>query len=204
MQSKGSLKVLALVAMLSLSGALGAATTEVAGLSPSSFVDTETVTNVLFNAGVDGVRRFCLSIELEASISNNVEVAFGRDVNTNGVLDRFEADLKVGWDAGEWFFRDRRAGVERHVARGEGRRRLDWQLRLDVDRMPVALVAADANGSVFGGAVTDADGGGAASLPSTLFDADWNLMRVTTRGTSDPDGTVSATLGGWGFRVILR
>ena len=204
MQSKGSLKVLALVAMLSLSRVLGAATTEVAGLSPSSFVDTESVTNVMFNAGVDGVRRFSLAIELEASISNNVEVAFGRDVNTNGVLDRFEADLKVGWDAGEWFCRDRREGVERRVARGDGRRRLDWQLRLDADRVPMALVASDATGPVFGGTAMDTDGGGAPSLPLTLFDAAWNVMRVTTRGTFDPEGTVSANLGGWGFRVILR
>ena len=48
---------------------------------PSSYADTESVTNVAFNAGVPGDNVFSLSLALDASPSNNVEVAFGCDAN---------------------------------------------------------------------------------------------------------------------------
>ena len=78
---------------------------------PSPYADTESVTNVAFNAGIAGDNFFALTLELDASPSNNVEVAFGHDANGNGALDDSEADLAVGWDCGEWFFRDIAADI---------------------------------------------------------------------------------------------
>ena len=42
---------------------------------PSPYADTESVTNVAFCAGVPGDNVFSLSLALDASPSNNVEVA---------------------------------------------------------------------------------------------------------------------------------
>ena len=50
-----------------------------------------------------------------------------------------------------------------------------------------------ANGVVFKGAI-----------PAAMFNPDWNLMQVTTRGLTEPNGIVVNEVLGWGFNVILR
>ena len=64
--------------------------------------DTEVVTNAALPAVRADSRVFAFTLELDATASNNVEVAFGRDADHDGVLSRAEADLLVGWDCGEW------------------------------------------------------------------------------------------------------
>lgn len=182
--------VLAIMTIV-LAGATSAATVGGPALSP--FADTESSTNVVFSVGNGDTRKFNLSIELNAASSNNLVVAFGRDTNTNGVLDRAEMDLLVGWDSGEWFYRDRISGNEQRVARASGERRLDWQIRLSPSQEAIAVSAYDANGSVFDNAV-----------PPTMFNSEWNLMRVVARGRLEPSALVVANAVGWGFRVILR
>ena len=67
---------------------------------PSDFVDAEAATNVVFDAGDVYARRLDIALELNAAASNDVIVAFGHDADTNGVLERAEADLLVGWEGG--------------------------------------------------------------------------------------------------------
>ena len=67
---------------------------------PSDFVDTEAATNVVFDAGDVYARRLDIALELNAAASNDVIVAFGHDADTNGILERAEADLLVGWEGG--------------------------------------------------------------------------------------------------------
>ena len=50
-----------------------------------------------------------MSFALLASPSNNVEVAFGCDAN--GTLEDSDTAFAIGWDCGEWFFRDVAADV---------------------------------------------------------------------------------------------
>ena len=45
------------------------------------------------------------SLELEATPSNNVEVAIGHDADCDGHLSLDETALAVGYDCGEWFVR---------------------------------------------------------------------------------------------------
>ena len=90
----------ALAASVALSGALTVAAPDV-----STYADTEAATNVFFDVGGADARLFSLSLELDATESNTVSVAFGRDANDNGVLEREEADAVVGWDSGSWSFR---------------------------------------------------------------------------------------------------
>ena len=160
---------------------------------PSDFVDTESATNVLLDVGDVYARRHELALELNATASNSVVVAFGCDANTNGILERTEADLLVGWEGGFWFFRDRRAHVGQKAARADGSRRLDWRLQLNAQRRAKSLVASDAEGPVF-----------AANVPGTLFDPDWNLMRVTTRGCTSPEGVVVSRVSALGYGVTVR
>lgn len=155
--------------------------------------DTEASTNVVFDAGNNDGRIFNLSIQLNATASNNVVVAIGRDTDENGVLDRMEEDLLVGWDAGRWFYHDRVSGAGHSVLRETGPRRLDWKLILNPRKEAKSLTATDGNGVVF-----------EEPVPATMFNAGWNLMRVTSRGMAEPAGLIVTGVGNWGIMVIFR
>lgn len=176
-----------------LSLALFGAGVRVEAPTPADGADTESVTNVVFAAGDANDRVFNLSLELDATVSNNVTLAFGIDGNTNGVLDREEVDAMIGWDPGAWFYHDHRTGEESYTPRSDGHGRLDWALVLSPLKTAKSLSATDADGAVFANAV-----------PPTMFDPGWDLLQVTTRGLSDPNGIVVTEVDGWGFRIILR
>jgi len=145
---------------------------------PSQYADTESVTNVTFRTGVPGNNVFALSLELDASASNNVEVAFGYDANSDGTLDDSEAAFTVGWDCGEWFFRDIEADIADSCAGACGRKKLDWSLRLGPTSAPSRLRAR----------------AGGVSLPfattETMYDPLWNVARVTVRGFEDVEAFI--------------
>ena len=124
----------------------------------------EVETNVVFSTGAATDNKWTLTIERDAAASNSVEVVFGRDANEDGVLGVEEGEFCVGWDCGEWFWRDRRANT---ACRVEGTaQRLDVTLYLNRDRVAKSLAS-----SVFPSVVSP-----------TCFNPDWNLARVVSRG----------------------
>ena len=124
----------------------------------------EVETNVVFATGAATDNKWTLSIERDASVSNCVEVVFGRDANEDGVLAIEEGELCLGWDCGEWFWRDRRTNA---ACRVEGDfNRLVWTLYLGRERTARSLSSA-----VFPPVVSP-----------TCFNPDWNLARVVSRG----------------------
>ena len=124
----------------------------------------EVETNVVFSTGAATDDKWTLTIERDAAVSNSVEVVFGRDVDEDGVLGVEEGELCVGWDCGEWFWRDRRSST---ACRVEGTtQRLDMTLYLNRDREAKLLAS-----SVFPSVVSP-----------TCFNPDWNLARVVSRG----------------------
>ena len=124
----------------------------------------EVETNVVFSTGAAADNKWTLTIERDAAVSNSVEVVFGRDANEDGVLGVEEGEFCVGWDCGEWFWRDRRANT---ACRVEGTaQRLDVTLYLRRDREAKSLAS-----SVFPSVVSP-----------TCFNPDWNLARVVSRG----------------------
>ena len=124
----------------------------------------EVGTNVVFATGAATDNKWTLTIERDAATSNSVEVVFGCDANEDGVLGIEEGELSIGWDCGEWFWRDRRANA---ACRVEGTaQRLDMTLYLNRDRAAKSLAS-----SVFPPVVSP-----------TCFNLDWNLARVVSRG----------------------
>ena len=124
----------------------------------------EVETNVVFSTGAAADNKWTLTIERDAAASNSVEVVFGRDANEDGVLGVEEGELCVGWDCGEWFWRDRRANTTCRVVGTT--QRLDMVLYLARDREAKSL-----SSSVF-----------PAVVSPTCFNPDWNLARVVSRG----------------------
>ena len=124
----------------------------------------EVETNVVFSTGAPTDNKWTLTIERDAAVSNSVEVVFGRDANEDDVLGVEEGELCVGWDCGEWFWRDRRSNA---ACRVEGTaQRLDMTLYLNRNREAKSLAS-----SVF-----------PAIVSPTCFNPDWNLARVVSRG----------------------
>ena len=153
----------ALILLLSAS-ALAGARVVVPSLPEPARPDAEVETNVVFSTGAAADNKWMLTIVRDAAASNSVEVVFGRDANEDGVLGIEEGELSVGWDCGEWFWRDRRANT---ACRVEGTaQRLDMTLYLNRDREARSLAS-----SVF-----------PAVVLSTCFNPDWNLARVVSRG----------------------
>ena len=124
----------------------------------------EVETNVVFSTGAATDSKWTLTIERDAAVSNSVEVVFGRDANEDGVLGIEEGELCVGWDCGEWFWRDRRSSTACRV--GGTIQRLDMTLYLNRDREARSLAS-----SVF-----------PAVVSPTCFNPDWNLARVVSCG----------------------
>ena len=124
----------------------------------------EVETNVVFSTGAATDNKWTLTIERDAVASNSVEVVFGCDANEDGVLGVEEGELSIGWDCGEWFWRDRRANA---ACRVEGAaQRLEMTFYLNRDRAAKSLAS-----SVFPPVVSP-----------TCFNPDWNLARVVSRG----------------------
>ena len=152
-----------MVAFLALSAFAGARVV-VSSLPEAVRPLAEVETNVVFSPGAATDNKWTLTIERDAAVSNSVEVVFGRDANEDGVLGVEEGELCVGWDCGEWFWRDRRTNTTCRVVGTT--QRLDVTLYLNRDRAAKSLAS-----SVFPSVVSP-----------TCFNPDWNLARVVSRG----------------------
>ena len=67
-------------------------------LPPVEEADAEVVTNVPLPALSRRAGRFAFSLGCRATPTNNVEIAFGTDVDEDGVLAPRETRLVVGWN----------------------------------------------------------------------------------------------------------
>jgi hypothetical protein len=170
----------------------GATRLSVPQLPESPYDDTEISTNIAFSAGDASVRAFSFSLELNAMPSNTVQLAFGKDEDSDGVLSWQETDFLVGWRCGGWFFRDKVLGGKGFVVRGTGHRALDWSLKLGPDRSVRTLSAKD-------GA---SDLGFAASRG--MFNPAWNILRVTMRGIPEPVYVIHGGLFAPGFSIRIQ
>ena len=99
-----------LMAMV-LSFPMAAFAVTVTPLPQSEFADTEVSTNIAFAVERPAMTRIEFTVALDATPTNNVEVAIGTDANGDGNLSVEEAAYVFGWDCGEWFERARDQGL---------------------------------------------------------------------------------------------
>ncbi|MBQ9446572.1 MAG: hypothetical protein IJU61_08265 [Victivallales bacterium] len=159
-------------------------------LPPAQYVDTETTTNVSFMMGANGRHTFRFALSFAGTPSNNVEVALGLDANSDGILSAGETELVVGWDCGRWFLWNFAAGTRQWSETcGDGTHRLDWTAALDATNAVTRLAAVFDGGRPFASVTYP--------LPPWLHNPEWNIFRLTGRGTDElgevfvlaPDGT---------------
>ena len=79
----------------------------VSALPQSEYADTEVSTNIAFAVERPAMTRIEFTVALDATPTNNVEVAIGTDANSDGNLAVEETAYVFGYDCGAWFCRAR-------------------------------------------------------------------------------------------------
>ena len=82
---------------------------------PSQYADTESTFGCPHKDWLEIGRHVKLWLSFFATPSNNVQVAFGKDANADGILAPEEMQLITGFDCGTWFVRDERANPSRSL-----------------------------------------------------------------------------------------
>ncbi|MGN0855301.1 MAG: hypothetical protein ACI4R9_07265 [Kiritimatiellia bacterium] len=160
-------------------------------------LDTEVSTNAAFAVVDPNNRYLTFELELYATPSNNVQVAFGRDADGDGVLSVFETALIVGWDCGEWVALGLRPqdAVRSPAQTMNATKRLQWNLYEGND-IPRKLSAAE-NGTP----IPHFDG---VCPPNWFLDPGWDMVRLTVRGTDAPNESFRAQMIAPGTRITIR
>ena len=145
-----------------------------------AYADLETTTNIALCAE-SGAGRLSISLSCLATPSNNVQAAFGEDVNGDGVLGLEETALTVGWDCGVWFVRQGSVGrpVEEPAEADGTVRELALSVRFGASGEARRLSAESDGAPVFADLTANPQPG--------LHGPGWNLMRLTGRGLHGHD-----------------
>ena len=181
-----------------------ALTLDVPRLPSPAFADREVSGDASIPASARGnLRRFRLERSFDATPSNNVQIAFGRDAEPlDSALAAEETAFIIGWDGGEWFLRP--AGLkERFVhAPADGQtprcRTLRAAIRVNTQGAPTAVEFSDDAGNF------TFEGLPPAPPPLWLAPENWNLLRVTVRGAAIAEEDVRVRFLPDGATVILR
>jgi hypothetical protein len=165
-------------------------------LPSSAFADTEASTNIAI-APLVGGRSFTVSLSLDATASNCVEVAVGHDADpTDGVLSHAESSIQFGWDGGFWFLAASGLTNRVEVAPVGSETRKSLLLRLGVHPNDKVRDIA-----LFDGASPLLPPPTAIALPAA---ATWNMLRVTTRGCAPPQENLEVRNSPDGTQLIMR
>ena len=177
--------------------ALGALARTTAGVSlpVPTFADTEVVTNMSLAVSLDTAGRFSFSLTCVATPTNNVEVAFGKDANGNGILDVGEIERMVGWDCGAWFTRGGADGecVTAETNSAEEIRTLSWELKTGLRGTPFRLSGMADGMAIFSGLPLDAG-----------YSPAWNMMRLAGRGIDASQENFSITVSPDSTAIFMR
>jgi hypothetical protein len=146
----------------------------------------EVETNVVFSAGRPNDNKWLFFMELNPSVTNCVEVVFGIDKNTDGVLGLEEGMFCIGWDCGEWFWRDRLLNEECRISEEGDLRRLELFLYFKSDKTVSSI-----SSNIF-----------ASDIPKTFFNTDFDLLRVISRGAETIN--VESKFSSTGFKLYIR
>lgn len=186
------------VVLMAFAGVISAKDYLVPVRPAAPFPDPEASTNVAFNASRNDTRRFGVTLEHAGSVSNCVDVAFGRDADGDGDLAPEESDLVLGWSGGVWALEDVASDCryEESAVDTSAVRRITFSVATDGDLVPVRAGITNETGACF----TEL----AAESPRWFFRPEWNLMKVTRRGLDTEDSWCRVESVYNHFSVIVR
>jgi hypothetical protein len=146
-------------------------------------------------------RFFRAEITFTATASNNVQMAFGTDIDKDGRLPAEETSVTVGWDRGAWFILSgnllqRFTSVPQDASTAVSRT-LKMAMRFSANGTPLSLSFKDGAGNLL---VFD----GLEGIPSWMSPKQWDTAALTARGwdARDEQATFSFVLDG--TQILLR
>jgi len=195
----GAVKALLLVVGAFFASVVFARQIVIPTLPVSPFADTEVSTNVVIHGSRVDVRNVQIHFQLEGTPTNNLEVAFGCDANTNGVLDVSEIETIYGWRGGRYFIENVRAWerIETLAAVNALCGVIDIQLHNDKHFVPRSFAATCGGEPTFPSL-------SATHPPAWLFRRGWNMARIVRRGAGTPSEWVRCDVRHNSFAIKVR
>ena len=172
---------------------------EVSPVPAPEFADTEVSTNIAVRVNDLHAQEIGMRFALHgASISNCLQVAFGRDADGDGILGVNETETLFGWRNGRYFAENMPGGfrVEEEASDGGTSRVFTVGFRLSKGRGLRHFTATNETGvAVFTNL--------SASAQGWLYSPEWNMMRVTRRGPGVPAEWFSCDIRSHAFVIRL-
>ena len=181
------MKLLAMILVLSMA----ALAVTVEPMPPCEFADTEVSTNIAFAVDRAMMSRIEFTVALDATPTNNVEVAIGTDANADGNLAPEEAAYVFGYDCGRWF------------ERGQSKSEVvveQWNLSTCSAGQPEEKSNCHCTTSTSNFDLSSHT----FILKMRKLDTAWNLVKVTRRGCGATCELVQAEGRKPGFKLELR
>ena len=158
-------------------------------LPEATFADTEVSTNVVLKAWSEYARTFRVSVSLDATPSNNVQIAIGGDASGEGQLDDDEFAFMFGWDCGKWFIEDYNPGSRSYAEpenNGFGRKTLLLTMHVKADAS-VSAVEASEDGHLVDFQIQEDQ-----PVPAPGFSVkDWDTAKLVARGFGLKNETIA-------------
>ena len=148
----------------------------------SPYADTEVSTNIPFSVSSEHAREIEMRFALDGCMSNCVQVAFGKDVDGDGVLGVDEAETLYGWRNGRYFAESVRDGIRIEEPAADppaASCSFAIDLLLSKNLAPRSFSATNSLGVAV---LTNLS----ASAQNWLYRPEWDTMRVTRRGPGLP------------------
>jgi hypothetical protein len=199
--------ILAIAICFMLVQSVSAVIVEIPEMPVSTFVDNEASVSAVIPEVLDKQSKtFKFYLTFNATLSNNVEIAFGQavpgDISLNTPnLTHAETDLIVGWDCGRWFLRPKGlrefhySSVTNFVA---GERTLSGFLKVDTEDNLYSMDFKD------GGVGVTFDGVTVSNSVEWLKPTEWDLLKVVTRGDDTEAENIKVSFIGDRMVIIIQ
>jgi len=164
----------------------------------SPYADTEVSTNVVINKA--DISYSDLHFAFAGTPTNSLELAFGTDANTNGVLEAEEIASRFGWRSGSYFIENAVSGEILDGTASNSSQSFSIDLHLEVrygSQQVRSMTVSGVDAAAFGAVVSNAP-------PAWIWRREWNMMRATRRGTDLPSDWIEYNASHRGFAIRLR
>ena len=168
-------------------------------LPEPTFIDGEVSRCYPFDQSGLGSIWIEFSASFTGTASNNLEIAFGQDVNQDGKLSLRETDLILGWSCGCYFLERFKASEvydETNVGTNDIARALGWHTRVRRNGRIVSFALTNECGAAFADVL--------ASPPSWIYNTRWDRMRITARGEIARDALFNLAVLSRGNAIFIR
>ena len=172
---------------------------DVATMPESPFADAEISTNVVLHLARRDTRKLDVHIQLDGTETNNLDVAFGRDVNTNRILEAEEIDAVYGWRRGRYFIENLRDWASLETVADTNAPCCAFDIHMEMTpEIVLKRFAATCGGELsFPEIATNAP-------PAWLFNPEWDMVRVVRRGTGGASECVQCLVDYEKFSIHVR